>query len=74
MFAGTLVMSTKSKRKHKPSDNDCCRGLRVFAGAHKYQCRPTECSRSHESASRGHNGAKNGRESAHRDRREALRG
>ncbi len=27
--------------------------VRVFAGAHKYQCRPCECSRGHESVSRG---------------------
>jgi hypothetical protein len=49
-------MSTKLKRKHKRSDIDCCRGMRVFAGVHKYQCRPSECSRGHESASRGHKG------------------
>jgi hypothetical protein len=34
------------------------------AGAHKYQCRPCECSRVHKSASRGHKGANKGRESA----------
>ncbi len=38
--------------------------VRVFAGAHKYQCRPCECIRVHESASRGRKGANKGRESA----------
>jgi hypothetical protein len=46
----------------------------VFAGAHKYQCRPCECSRGHGSASIGRKGANKGRETAHRDRRGALRG
>ncbi len=46
----------------------------MFAGAHKYQCGPSECSRGHESASRGHKGAYKGCESAHRDRRGAQRG
>ncbi len=45
----------------------------MFAGAHKYQCRPCECSRGHGSASRGRKGANKGRETAHRDRRGALR-
>ncbi len=28
----------------------------MFAGAHKYQCRPCESSRVHENANRGHYG------------------
>ncbi len=28
------------------------KGVSLFAGAYKYQCRPCECSRGHESASR----------------------
>jgi hypothetical protein len=43
----------------------------VFVGALKYQCRPCECSRGHESPSRGRKGANKGREIAHRDRRGA---
>ncbi len=50
------------------------KGVRVFAGAHKYQCRLCECSRGHESASRGRKGANKGRESAYRDCRGAQRG
>jgi len=46
----------------------------VFAGAHKYQCRPCESSRVHENASRGHKGANKGRESALSDCRGAQRG
>ncbi len=37
----------------------------MFAGAHKYQCGPCECSRGHGSASRGRKSANKGRESAH---------
>ncbi len=46
----------------------------MFAGARKYQSRPCECSRVHESASRGHKGANKGCESAHSDCRGAQRG
>ena len=46
----------------------------MFVGALKYQCRPCECSRGHESAIRGRKGANKGRESAHSDCRGAQRG
>ena len=36
----------------------------MFVGALKYQCRPCECSRGHESASRGRKGANKGHERA----------
>ncbi len=35
----------------------------MFAGAHKYQSRPFECSRGQESVSRGQKGANKGHES-----------
>ncbi len=37
----------------------------MFAGAHKYQCRPCESGKVNENASRCHKGANKGRESAH---------
>ncbi len=43
----------------------------MFVGALKYQCRPCECSRGHESPSRGRKDAYKGGESAHRDPRGA---